>query len=794
MISRIFLFGVFCLVALGMKAQETMVVGRVFSSVDKMPVSAVNVYFSSTKQGTQTDEDGFFVLKNTGPESKLIFSCIGYKTREIKIEPGKIANVTLHLQEDISLLQDLFVVPGANPAIEILKKVRAARLQNDLISRGAILIHQEDNLALLRKSYSSESASMFFGLFADGLISTQDSSVFLPLYISQDRYRRQGTGPRQFLSKNSKASPENLKQILEKMTGEMGSELNFYNNNVLLLGKNFVSPLSVSGNTFYHYFLIDSVYKSSGKQYYIRYKSKNRRNLAFNGEIWIDSATHALAAINAAIPGGVNLNYVDRLKISKTYKMTENAVWSPEKEELAVRMDYQLRIDSSSVIPGFYLQRSIQTQFNGFDASGNEQFAGTEFSKDDIEMKLAEMNDLPLMKTARWIADVVLTSYMNTGYFDIGRVQNLARISQEEGFRFNLPIRTNETLWENLSVGGYWGYGMRNNRHNYSAETFLRLPFDRKTVLGAGYTDDLRRIDYDYNDFMPKENPLLSGDEDISNTLFAFRSTDKLHQRRELYVSLMHDWNNDVESTLFFRNNSYAPGNQLPFTNSQGNIPSMKHQFLHVSTRFSKDERTYEDHLQRIYIQNFNPVVYLNMEAGKSEFAEKTYLYAKLSLKIRHNVLLGFGQWNYNADAGFTVGSLPYNLLFIPVGSETLLFKRYHYNLMDYMEYAYDKYFAMHHELVLNGIIFNQIPLVNKLNLRELFSFKLLYGSLNSRHATLLDFPESMSPMKVPYIEVGAGITNILRIFSLQAVWRLSDLQKPGVRSWGIMTGIRVSF
>jgi hypothetical protein len=168
--------------------------------------------------------------------------------------------------------------------------------------------------------------------------------------------------------------------------------------------------------------------------------------------------------------------------------------------------------------------------------------------------------------------------------------------------------------------------------------------------------------------------------------------------------------------------------------------------------------------------------------------------YGKIIGKVKHQLLFDFGQWNYSFDGGWILGSVPYSLLLIPPGSETPLFKRYHYNLMNYMEFAYDKYIAMQHEWVLNGIIFNQIPGVRRLNLRELVTFKCLYGGLNSKHAEQIDFPLNMGELKVPYMEAGVGFTNIFRIFSLQSVWRLSDINKPGVRSWGIITGIRFNF
>ena len=111
---------------------------------------------------------------------------------------------------------------------------------------------------------------------------------------------------------------------------------------------------------------------------------------------------------------------------------------------------------------------------------------------------------------------------------------------------------------------------------------------------------------------------------------------------------------------------------------------------------------------------------------------------------------------------------------------------------MRYMEYGADKYVNLHSQLTLNGLVMNQIPLIKKLNLRELFSFKMAYGSLSDSNRTIMDYPIFMKAMTKPYMEVGVGITNIMRLFSFQTIWRLTDTDKPGVSEWGYRLGISI--
>lgn len=771
---------------------ETLVLGKVFCAAGKLPLEGVNVYFEGSSVGTQTDEDGFFVLRNRGTQNRLVFSSIGYRSKQIRIEPFSIAEINIFLHEEIRLLEEVFVIPGQNPALDLLKRVRANRLQNDVFARGWMLRQSASESILLQQPHTSRPASRLFTQLKSGLVSDQDSTLFLPLYVSTENWVLMPNGNRESVSKTSKATPENFEVLFAQLTGDFAVDMNFYRNNMQLLGRNFVSPLSVSGNTFYRYFLIDSVSHPKGKEYRIRFRSRNSKNLAFNGEMRIDSATAALTFITAHLPAAANINFVNQLTVTHHFQQHAQKGFFPSTTESLVQMSYPIYADSLNNLPDLILRRKVTT--TGIDSLYGlaETNVSTEISSEELSDQIARLNELPLMRTARWIADVVITGNMDLGWIDLGPVHQLMRLSNQEGLRFSLPLRTNEQLWENVSIGGYWGYGWRNKNHAYEVKAALRLPFAHKTVFSASYTNDLRRFDYDYSDYRIRENPLLSGDEDIANTLFAFRSTPYLQHRRELMLGLTFDWNHNIESRLAFRSNHYGQFPTLPLRVNNLQVDGIYHRFGSINTRFSYNERVYEDHLQRIYLPNFHPVFYVHLEAGETKVnSVPAQPYAKLTFEMKHQALLRMGTWNYSVGAGYILGQLPSQLMFLPVGSQTSLFKRFHYNLMHYGEFAFDRYFSTHHELVFNGILFNHLPVINRWNLRELITCKLLLGGLSNK-SMLYDVPYQWQSMPPYYMEMGVGVANIFRLFSLQAVWRFSDTK--ALRRFGIITGMRIQF
>ena len=107
-----------------LSAQETLVVGQVFNKYDRTPLESVSIFFKGSNVHTQTNEEGYFLIRNQGNESVLVFSLIGYVKEEIKVKPGESVGLEMLLEEKENMLGELFVKPGANPANDLMKNVR----------------------------------------------------------------------------------------------------------------------------------------------------------------------------------------------------------------------------------------------------------------------------------------------------------------------------------------------------------------------------------------------------------------------------------------------------------------------------------------------------------------------------------------------------------------------------------------------------------------------------------------------------------------------------------------------
>ncbi|MGX8712642.1 MAG: DUF5686 and carboxypeptidase-like regulatory domain-containing protein, partial [bacterium] len=129
----------------------------------------------------------------------------------------------------------------------------------------------------------------------------------------------------------------------------------------------------------------------------------------------------------------------------------------------------------------------------------------------------------------------------------------------------------------------------------------------------------------------------------------------------------------------------------------------------------------------------------------------------------------------------------PYTRLYIPTGNSGIYISSNAFNSMKPMEFIMDQYVAFFATYHLKGWILNRIPLINRLRLREVVGFNILYGGLTTKNDPLNDpvglyrMPEGTKPFgTTPFMEYSIGIENILRFLRIDYVRRLTYLDDLG--------------
>ncbi|HCD86513.1 MAG TPA: SusC/RagA family TonB-linked outer membrane protein, partial [Algoriphagus sp.] len=87
-------------------AQNRILTGTVVGETDGLPIPGVTVLDKTNQTGTTTDVDGKYSI-SVNSNSVLVFSFIGYATKEFTVGNQSVLNVTL--SEDVSDLSEFVV-------------------------------------------------------------------------------------------------------------------------------------------------------------------------------------------------------------------------------------------------------------------------------------------------------------------------------------------------------------------------------------------------------------------------------------------------------------------------------------------------------------------------------------------------------------------------------------------------------------------------------------------------------------------------------------------------------------
>lgn len=333
--------------------------GEIVNETTGEAIPNVNIHFRGTKIGTTSDENGSYALRvdMTG-KAQLVFSAVGYYTQRFEIEPGAMAGLQVAMREKVATLTEVVVAPNENPALELLRQVRAHRQENDrtLHPETSFTAQREQTLYVSHINKKHLRRALWRSLQA-GFIAQEDSTYILPLYRETQSFRMSGN---EMIPANDQQT-EALILSSTDYSSLLGGEgnLNFYAPSVPLMGHAFLSPLAAGGNLYYRYYLVGADT--------IHFRTRNPFYATFNGEMVIDTATFALRSIKAYVPAEVAVNYVNTLHISQTLAQ-DNTI---ANEHISALLDFSIKTEKAGTVfptlllnklPGAYGSRQYSSQ------------------------------------------------------------------------------------------------------------------------------------------------------------------------------------------------------------------------------------------------------------------------------------------------------------------------------------------------------------------------------------------------------------------------------------------------
>jgi hypothetical protein len=134
---------------------------------------------------------------------------------------------------------------------------------------------------------------------------------------------------------------------------------------------------------------------------------------------------------------------------------------------------------------------------------------------------------------------------------------------------------------------------------------------------------------------------------------------------------------------------------------------------------------------------------------------------------------------------------VPLGLLNVVPGNQSYFTIENTYSLLDYYEFVTDTYASLHVEHNFSGKFFSRIPLLRKLNWREIVGAKAVWGEISDKNIALsasntnIDGEIYVAPSKV-YYEYSVGVGNIFKVFRIDFSWRGSYRDVPNANNFAI--------
>ena len=805
--------------------------------INNEPLPYVNVYFKGTTNGVVTDFDGHFQLISPKKRGKIEVSFVGYETLSLKYNSKK-TYFKIILKEASNVLDEVVIVSKPkkrlrkkeNPAYRILKEVWSRKKKNGLkltkayqyrkLQTTEVGINNLDSL-FLKNLFKKEYKKVLKQLppNEDGI------NYYIPLFLSETVTNIFGNNDLNLEREDIEAEKQDGVNkdgfVFERMSNTF-NDIDIHKNNIEILRKSFVSPISTTGFETYDYVLHDSITVNNKKTYSIYFFPRREGDLAFEGFLWVADKNFSVTKIKMRINKDINLNFVRKLSFEKEFTIKNDSIYLPKSDvysgdfTLTDKDDENkgLTIKKTSLYSNYIFDKKLADEFYSGEIIRfkPKQFDQKKMYWDSISTSNAKkdtyklINSVKNQKKVKQISGVLNTA--STGYFNLGnniqfgQYWNTIVKNSVEGLKIKLGFRTFTTTDDRFRVSGFVGYGTKDKRYKFGTEAKYLVSYRPRIAVGASYLKDVEQLGgkllntngLNANVFDP--NALFSRGENfflshVSRTALKFDI--EIKKNLHFGISAAHNIIKSASPKDF----------TVDYLDDNNNVQS---EVTDVSTdvyiAYTPGRFEYGFGVEQKMGRNIFPSIVLNYHRGYKDFLNGDFNYDKIQFKYSQPILLGkLGLMIATVDGGKTFGKVPITLLSPIPANQTYWLTKNTFSLMNYYDFVTDTYLSGHFEHHFNGFILNRMPLIKYLKLRSLITFKTVYGTISNENIAINKSNITYAaPTDKLYYEYGVGLENIgygdIRPLRVDFIWRGKHTSVNGLPSpkFAVRIGIKAGF
>lgn len=738
--------------ALASQAQTFRLRGKITNNKLE-PLAFVSVQLKEQQSGTMTREDGSFEMNLELGQYNLVVSMIGYQTQVINVFLNKNIDQNIILEE-----------AETNPLDDIVIKVKVKDRAEEVMRN---VIHNKDNITNAAGAYSArlyikaiqqdsvtrkkDRAKTDTSLFQTGDADLQGmamTEVLLHLdHSSDNKIKEQRLGVKKF-------GPA---QNLFYLTTTDG-DFSFYNNLVkvpAIASIPFLSPVSYSGLLAYKFKTIKIEKRGNEKIYTISVKPRQLSNATVEGEITVSDSSLAILHARFSFPA-YHLPEYDFFEVDQQYSFVDNKAWMLSREQFnyySKSNRHKLSGQTQVVFDDYQLNRQFGKNYFGTEVSATAQ---TAYEKDSTFWQTVRTTPLT-PREIRFIRyqDSLFQVTHTTSYLDsLDRANNRVTWKKLGLFGQTFYHRAKERTWvipplislyapfqfgggrinpsfyyykryaskKDITLYTDLSYGIRNKDINGT----IRLrrmynPFNRgyyqvslnrdfyHIYEGDAWINQIQRSSYFLNNFMGIEHGL-----ELTNGLFLFTEADYALRR-----SLVGYKTNDKIDSLL-------GGITTPINNNQPvNFDPFNAVYTRVTLKYTPHQRYIREPREKVILGSKWPTFFVSWRKGIPDFIGSKVDFDYLEYGIEQQINIGIlGNLHYNIKTGSFPNQKDLKLLdytFMRRGDPYLFMNPDEaFQALDSTFPVFKRFYQGHLVHEFNGALINKVPLLKKLQLREI--------------------------------------------------------------------------
>ena len=536
--------------------------GRIVDGETGEGVPYASVIYKGHGVAVISDIDGKFSIdRHQG--WRLTFSAVGYKSEEVTITEQKRGELDITLRPDKLTLQEVTVNAKKgrysrknNPAVELMKKVIAAKKLTDLGNHDFYRYDKYEKLTLaanditperlLEKPYSSTP------WLKEQVEKCQyNDKLILPISIdetvSEINYRRDPQSKKTIIKGQQTSGINELFEtgdILNVVLKDVFTDVDLYKDQIRLLQFPFTSPIGKDAIAFYRFYIQDTVKIERDSCIHLHFLPNNQMDFGFRGDLYIlkDSSYH-VRRCELMLPKQTSVNFVDNMRIEQEYEQLDNGEWVLTKDDMITELKFAKFLGKAIVIrtnrfTGYDFAELPKRLFKGKRKEIREPDAGMQGKSfwnkyRQVELTKSESSMSSFVKNIQNIKgfkyfmiglNALIENSIEIGgtpnKLDITPVNTIISRNDIDGWRARFSLQTTANLNKRWFAGGYYAYGFGSHKNYYKA--WGTYSFIDKKYTSWEYPKRTLTLESTYDMSSPSDRYLPT---DKDNFLVAFKWT-----------------------------------------------------------------------------------------------------------------------------------------------------------------------------------------------------------------------------------------------------------------------------